>query len=244
MKFLSEIIERENFVIEYGSHVMDSIIIVIEGRFTFSLHGESHMADKNDICIFPKDTVFERIVQEKIKCIYLQFDSFPMPVSSGLLKTKDPARTENTIEHLFQSVTEKNEEMTRHFIMDILLLHNPPVIKAVPDDPVVSACIAYLAHHLSEHITLDVLADEFFLSKQGLILKFKKHTGKTPMEYLNFIRIDSAKLLLRDTSLSIGEIAAKCGFDNIYYFSNCFKAATTLSPSRYKSQIVSGAKQF
>ncbi len=244
MKFLSEIIVRENFVIEYGSHVMDSVLVVLEGRFVFSIHGVSYTAEKNDICIFPKDTVFERIVQDKIKCIYLQFDAFPMPISSGLLKTKDPARTQNTIEHLTRSVIEKNEEMAKHFMMDILLLHNAPPVNTMSDDPIVSACIAYFGEHCKEYITLDVLVKKFFISKQSLILKFKKHTGKTPMEYLNFIRIDSAKLLLRDTSLSIGEIAAKCGFDNIYYFSNCFKTATGISPSRYKSQIVSGTKHF
>ncbi|MBR5235845.1 MAG: helix-turn-helix domain-containing protein [Clostridia bacterium] len=244
MKFFSEIINRENFIIEYGSHIMDSVIIVLEGRFSFSVHGKNYIAEKNDICVFPKDTLFERIVQDRIKCIYIQFDSFPMPLPSGLLKTIDPIRTENTIKHLVQTVTDKNEKLAEHFMMDILLLHNTPPVSVVPDDIVVSACIAYFSKHCNEHITLDVLAKKFFISKQGLILKFKKHTGKTPMEYLSFIRIDSAKLLLRDTSLSIGEIAARCGFENIYYFSNCFKNATGMSPSRYKSQIAFGIKQY
>jgi transcriptional regulator GlxA family with amidase domain len=82
-----------------------------------------------------------------------------------------------------------------------------------------------------------MLAEKFSISKQGLIRKFKKVTHKTPMEYLAYTRIDQSKLLLRDTSLSVSEIAGKCGFENVYYFSNCFKGATGLSPTAYRSLL-------
>ena len=235
MEFLSEIISRENFVIEYGSHIMDAILIVLEGQVSFNVSGRTYVAGKNDICIFPKDTLFERKVLKRVKCIYIQFESFPIPLIPGLLKTKDNARTENTIKHLYNSITEKNPQMIEHFLTDILLTYRTPQSMPLPDDPLVSACISFLSKHCSEYITLKMLSEKFSISEQGLIKRFKKYARKTPIEYLIFIRINLGKLLLKDTALPIGEIAEKCGFQNIYYFSNCFKSVTNVSPSTYRT---------
>ena len=237
MDFISEIIRRETFVIEYGSHVRDAIIIVLEGEFACTIHGNSFTVQKGDICAFCKDTLFERRVLEPIRCVYIQFVEFPMPLQSGILKTTDPERTKNTILHLTHAVEEQNPELTAHFLRDILLLHRSPQSSPAPTDPIVSGCIAYFSTHCAERISLDLLADLFSISKQGLIQKFKQRTRKTPMEYLNFTRINQSKLLLRDTSLSVSEIAAKCGFENVYYFSNFFKRSTGLSPSAYRKLI-------
>lgn len=237
MNFISEIISRETFVIEYGSHVRDAIIIVLEGQFECAIHGNSFTAQKGDICVFRKDTLFERRVLEPLRCVYIQFEEFPMPLQSGMLNTTDAARLENTILHLTHAVDEQNQELTEHFLRDILLLHRSPQSAPAPTDPIVSGCIAYFSRHCAEHISLEQLADLFSISKQGLIRKFKQRTRKTPMEYLNFTRINQSKLLLRDTSLSVSEIAAKCGFENVYYFSNFFKRSTGLSPSAYRKLI-------
>ena len=234
MEVLSEIISRENFVIEYGSHIMDALLIILEGQISFHVNGRDYTAAENDICIFQKDTLFERKVLKKVKGIYIQFQSFPVPLLSGLLQTKDTARTENTIKHLHNAITEKNPQMTEHFIMDILLMYHTPQSVSLPNDPIVSACISFFSQHCAEHITLEMLAEQFSISKQGLIKRFKKCTRKTPIEYLIFTRINLGKLLLRDTTLSIGEIAEKCGFENMYYFSNCFKSITKFSPSAYR----------
>lgn len=234
MEFVSEIIIRENFIIEYGSHIRDALLIILEGQISFHVNGTTYVADENDICIFQKDTLFERKVLKKIKGIYIQFETFPMPLLSGLLKTKDPARTKNTIKHLYNSITEENPQMAEHFLMDILLMYHTPQSVTLPHDPIVSACISFFSQHCAEHITLEMLSERFSISKQGLIKRFKKSTRKTPVEYLIFTRINLGKLLLKDTTLSIGEIAEKCGFENMYYFSNCFKSITKVSPSAYR----------
>ena len=237
MTFLSEIITRESFVIEYGSHIKDAILIVLEGQFSFSVNGRQGTASQIDICVFQKDTLFTRKVLQKIRGVYIQFETFPVPLCSGLLETADAARTENTIGHLARAVVEKNTLLIAHFLKDILLLHKSPQAEPNPVDPMVASCIAYLSRHCGEYITLEILAERFSISKQGLITRFKKSTRKTPMQYLNFIRINQSKLLLRETALSVGDIAVQCGFENIYYFSNVFKRVTGVSPLCYRKEI-------
>lgn len=67
---------------------------------------------------------------------------------------------------------------------------------------------------------------------------FKRHTGKTPLEFLNGLRMKHACYLIdvyKDT-LSLFEIAEKCGYFDYAYFSKKFKKYTGLSPRSYKEQ--------
>ena len=64
---------------------------------------------------------------------------------------------------------------------------------------------------------------------------FKRYTSLSPLRYLNGLRIERAKDLLRlETSLSVGEIAARCGFSDPLYFSTAFKAQVGISPLNYR----------
>ena len=82
-----------------------------------------------------------------------------------------------------------------------------------------------------------MIAEELHLSKQWLIAKFKKHTGSTPIEYLNTLRIQHGKSLLANSELPVYKIAELCGFENVYYFSGCFKKRTGVSPTQYRKSF-------
>jgi len=77
------------------------------------------------------------------------------------------------------------------------------------------------------------------LSLYRFIHKFKDATGYTPVQYITKIRIDEAKFMLSNSSLSITEIASIVGYVNSLYFSRIFKKVTGYSPSIYKSNITS-----
>ena len=93
----------------------------------------------------------------------------------------------------------------------------------------------YLHAHYGEHLTLSILANQFGCSRSTLIAAFEKTNGESVMGYLSRLRIDSAKRLLTETDLSVGEIAARCGFENVYYFSTAFKKVHGTSPKSYRS---------
>lgn len=68
---------------------------------------------------------------------------------------------------------------------------------------------------------------------------FKAETGKTPLEYLTSLRIEYAKsLLTRSDFISVDDTASKCGFNDSFYFSTCFKKHTGISPLQYKKRAV------
>ena len=89
---------------------------------------------------------------------------------------------------------------------------------------------------MTDKITLDELVSVFFTSKSFPVKHFKQETGKTIIEYLNDIRIDTAKMLLMTTTKSVEEIAYAVGYESPKYFARIFKSVVGISPSAFCRQ--------
>lgn len=87
----------------------------------------------------------------------------------------------------------------------------------------------------SDKLTVEQLANLTGLSRYHFSRLFKQLTDKSLMEYINWIRINKSEELLRNTSMSISEIAEACGFNDIYYFSRTFRKHKELSPTKWRS---------
>lgn len=94
----------------------------------------------------------------------------------------------------------------------------------------------YLDEHYTEKITLDDLADKFFINKFYLSKIFKEYFGITINGYLMELRITRAKHFLRFTDKTIDEIGNVIGMDNANYFSRAFRKIEGVSPSEYRKQ--------
>ena len=97
----------------------------------------------------------------------------------------------------------------------------------------VCAVCDYLAANAAEQISLDTLSEIAGLSKYYLLRAFTKETGITPYSYLETIRIDRAKALLR-AGVSPAEAALASGFSDQSHFSNTFKRFIGLTPGQYR----------
>lgn len=237
MREFAEIILRQQFILEQGCHMRDSLIMVLEGSFSCTIESQTYQAGKGDICVFPKGVPFRRRVLKPIRCVYLQFEKFPADLPAGKLILPDPDRTESTLRYLAGAVEAESEARIDHYLQDLIYLMNPAHPKSEERDPEVKICTEYIAEHFAQAISLEELGRQAALSKQSLIRKFRCSTGMTPMQYLAATRINESKLLLRDTSLSVSQVAMQSGFENVYYFSNVFRKATGMSPTQYRKNV-------
>lgn len=96
----------------------------------------------------------------------------------------------------------------------------------------------YLDNNFTEHINLDNLADNFFISKYYLTREFKKTFGTTVIQYILNKRIEYAKELLTYTNKSIEEISDACGFNDQSYFSRQFKKTENMTCLAYRKKHV------
>ncbi len=94
----------------------------------------------------------------------------------------------------------------------------------------------YLDLHYQEKITLDRLAEEFFINKFYLTRVFREQFGLTINHYLLQIRITHAKRLLRFSDLSIEKIAVECGMADANYFARLFKKVEECSPGEFRKR--------
>ena len=233
-----EIIKRKEFKCQNGFHPNDTLLIVLEGSFACSFGNKSLVTHKNDVFVFHAKEAFKRKILEELQCINIQFDKFPFEFESGIMPLSDPIRAESTISLLKKAISEGDDTKSIHYINDLIFLNqslNASCCKKIGQT--VSECVNYLKQNFSRTITLDALAERFYISKQWLIRKFKAEIGATPIEYLTDIRMSRAQELLKQTELPIGEIAIKCGYDNIYYFSKSFRKNAGLSPKEYRRKF-------
>ncbi len=84
-------------------------------------------------------------------------------------------------------------------------------------------------------INMKFLEAEFQYNGDYLRRLFKKEYGETPMEYMDNLRLNHAKDLLKNMPMySIGQISELCGFSDALYFSRFFKKHTDISPKTFR----------
>ena len=101
----------------------------------------------------------------------------------------------------------------------------------------------YLQTHIHESVSLEELAQRFFMRRSYLTRSFRNVTGFSVVEYMTYIRIQKAQQLLRESDRSITEIADLCGFGNITYFEKVFKTTTGHTPVQYRKTVDTSIKE-
>ena len=99
-------------------------------------------------------------------------------------------------------------------------------------DQVVDAVLHYINEHYSETLTLDQLAEKFFISKYHLLRKFDAQVGTTVHRYILQKRLLNAKQLLAG-GVPPNEVCQYCGFGDYANFYRAFKAEYNQTPRQY-----------
>ena len=92
-------------------------------------------------------------------------------------------------------------------------------------------------HYGDEKLSLNIIAEEVFLSSNYISTLFKKQENITISDYIIQVRIAKAQELLNSTNYKTYEIANMVGYTNSQYFSVLFKRSTGFSPTEYKQKM-------
>ena len=119
------------------------------------------------------------------------------------------------------------------------------VARDVPDTGTVGRRGAVLAELVKELVTQDPgipftvakIAAAARVTPNHFSMLFRKHTGGTFQEFLTDRRIAHAKLLLRDLSLNVADIAQRAGFPDAGYFARRFRERTGMTPSQWRDAL-------
>ena len=98
----------------------------------------------------------------------------------------------------------------------------------------ISLLIAELEKSCAEPWTLEKMADRLGLKHTQFTELFHQYTGDSPLRYLNRLRIDKARRMLRFGSASITDIAFECGFGSSQHFAKVFRQFTNVTAQDYR----------
>ncbi|MDF2935793.1 MAG: response regulator [Paenibacillaceae bacterium] len=100
----------------------------------------------------------------------------------------------------------------------------------------ISRALRYMEEHYAEECSLAAVAAHAHLSPNYFGNLFKKETGESFSAYVARLRMDKAKLFLKNTDMKVAEIAQSVGYPDSNYFATAFKQTVGLSPTEFRKQ--------
>ncbi len=108
---------------------------------------------------------------------------------------------------------------------------------AISDEEVAKA-LQYIRRHASSNIRVTDILQHVELSRRALEHRFSKWVGHTPHEEIQRVRMNRVKELLRDTELTLQQIAERMGFEHSEYLGAAFKREIGLAPGEYRKSHI------
>ena len=123
-----------------------------------------------------------------------------------------------------------------HKLQEVVETFSESMFNYIPskNNDIIKRALHYIYEHFQMPLTLEEVADFIHLHPSYFSSMFKKSTGSSFKEYLNMVRIEESKRLLRNTEYSIIDIAIAVGFEDQSYFSKVFKKYTGLTPKQFR----------
>jgi len=114
---------------------------------------------------------------------------------------------------------------------------NPPPAQGGLPGYKLRRIVEFIESHIDQSINLQQLAAVASLSPFHFHREFKRSTGMTPAKYIFEARIKGAKTLLRQSDLSLAQVAIQIGFADQSHFTAAFRKATSMTPRSYRNSV-------
>lgn len=221
------------------------LIYIKGGRVTYYVGGKIYALRTGNFLFIPRGEIRQFYYDNK-KCLHLYTLKLDYSLDKGksvaqsLYKTFSISKNIRIAE-LFDEIAEVwRNEGRGHYLMSkaisLRLLYEivyRTKHEGVDDhkDNRVEIIKDYIYTHYKREINVKEIADMLNLNANYLGSYFKKETGYSIREYMNYIRINQAKDLLSTGKYSVSYVADYCGYRDVYYFSKIFKDMEGVPPS-------------
>ncbi len=234
-------LKRCDSVLSLGTMTLPYLDITycMEGQMEYLFNGKPVTLRAGDAIVFPPGSTRYRY-ETNVPTYYASFNiifynkvDFPVEGKIESCIHADTMLLLETINQAFQSPSPLKKE--KCFALFQYLYNQLVETSTNRDTSYIKITKQCIMEHLSDCITIEMLAKAVHLTPQYLCNLFKKETGITIFNYILDQRIDLAKrIIITNQQLPIPEIAEKCGFRDVNYFSNTFKKRVGISPVQYK----------
>lgn len=233
-------VEREKFEHEVFCGDDNIFGLLKSGEFVFDCGEGAQYVKAYEGVVFKKGITYKRKVTKPLEMYLFRYRASEDFFAESKIVFKDLNHiksTLNLLEQIENNYTYSDFEYKKMLLSDIFtqyIIENKCTGLNLPEDAVVSAALVEIRKNLNKNIKPEQLAKKSYLSYVQFSRRFKNAVGITPQEFINNMRMEKARYMLSQSSLSIKKIADECGFSNEYYFSNFFKKYNNVSPAEYR----------
>jgi AraC-like DNA-binding protein len=232
------IINREGFVVP-------GLFITYEGKGILSQGNNRHELQAGTFFFVQEAIVTEyRCQDDNWKFYYLDFSSLDMirnlqlPVST-VETTGKVAEAVLLCERMIDTLIAESfgYAYSANIILQQLLVllarenESSPTLRQTELDNI----LIYIHRNMDKGIRVEELIERSGLSRTAFFSRFRALTGQSPSEYMLNLKLESAKVSLETTSLTVKEIASHLQFYDEFHFSKLFKRKYGQSPSTWRS---------
>lgn len=245
---------KEDF--EFHYHDFDKIVFFISGDVKYIIEGKEYRLQPYDLLLVPQGDIHKPIINpekeyERI-IIWINNSFFEQNKELRLCFQKVKEQKLNLFRssvgecaRLLKSITENRSDMFAAELMEISLfiqlmivinriaLDNDAAVQFY-SDKAVDKIIEYINDRLFDELSIDGIAEAFYISRYHLMHKFKAATGKTVYSYIQTKRLQNAMKLLNE-GFSAKEACFESGYRDYSVFLKAFKKEFGATPAEIKN---------
>lgn len=223
-------------------HPHGELLYVVKGEIPITIDGCSHVLTAGQLAVvFPYLTHSYQDAPDA-EAIILLFDPAQTAFDNTLLNRKPRTcwtraeALQPILERAVYMIKENRPKTAMAYVTAALgeLLELLTLESARGAADVTAQILAYCGEHYTENITVKAVAEALFLSESYVSKIFSRNLNYSFREYINALRVHKAQSLLESSSLSIGQIMARCGFQNQSSFNRIFRQSCGMSPREYR----------
>ncbi|MBQ8831497.1 MAG: AraC family transcriptional regulator [Oscillospiraceae bacterium] len=241
----------------YHYHEFHKLLFLRDGSAGYSIEGRHYDLERNDIVIIPAGCVHRPEVEEDN--MYSRYVLYVSPSflkthsteqteleslfhMSGGSVARTAGDTLGRLKHLFRELEDNeggsfgNDVLTSGIVLQITVLltrwmRGPKIsVEGIANDKKILSILQYINENIHTDLSIDSIADEFYISKFHMMRRFREETGYTVHSYITNKRLINAKQLIADGEAAT-EVCYKCGFRDYSTFSRAYKKLFDESPA-------------
>lgn len=249
---------------QYHWHTHYELIRIISGTFHLNLEKDTKIYHPGDVIFIsggmlhggtPYDCIYECVVfdlqillKDNHACSKLIRDIIDQKITVHTLLSDKSKSILPIIEQLCDSLSRKKkgyEFMVQGYLYHLLgTIINEHLYDETRQDSVsaqrlasIKNVLAYISENYSQNISLNRLSHIAGMNPKYFCRYFKGMTDRTPIDYLNYYRIECACEMLSTKDISVKEVAISCGFNDESYFIKTFSKYKGITPKQFMKTI-------
>ena len=247
---------------DFHFHEFDKLVLLLSGRVDYTVENVTYSLQPWDVLLVRHHAIHRALIDKSVPydrvIVYLDrrfferilpgaglMDCFEWADKSGqylLAPDEEQKKALASALTAYEAVSADRElgaQLLRDSCLIQLLVHvNRLSVSAsgapeTPQDPKIARVLSFINENLGRELTVDMLAEQAYLSRYHFMRLFKAQTGSTVHAYVRQKRLLTAARLIRE-GVPAGQAAADCGFNDYSAFNRAFRESFGVSPGQLK----------